>query len=791
MRLLSFARLLVVCAVAVVSASAQTPTCTGLCLQQLPPMSCPNNGTTSISGTVYTPNGTDPLPGVLVYIPNAPVPMFTPGVSCPVAGAPPPGNPLVGTTTAVDGTFTIDNVPVGTSIPLVIQKGRWRRQFTVSTTACQNTAFDTRMPKNQIEGDIPKFAIVTGNADQVECVLRKVGVDDAEFTNPSGTGRISLYQGEDFAGAQIDPTTPFENALMGTQAAANSFDVIMLPCQGTASQLGKTSAELQNFAGFANAGGRVYSSHYSYDYMVERLNGTQVVNPNLPAVANWQVNQAMLPDGPATVNVSFPQGATLAEWLQLVHASSTQGQVPLQTLRHDLNGVIAPTQTWLTLDNPSAVMQFVFNTPVGAATQCGRVLFNEYHVENGTSSGAKFPCECQVCDASGAPTGALPPMTAQEKLLEYMLFELTDDGAQPTISPTSADFGKEAVGFTTAPQSFTWTNNSTFPATARATTGAGSDFLVTSANCNQVAPSSSCTISVAFKPTAVGARTGTLTVNSSGPSLTAALTGIGIPDLSVAPGALQFGNTDVGASVSQTLTITNPNPAALPFPGAIVMGDYSTTTNCGNNIAANSSCTLTVIFKPSTTGDRPGTVTVGNSPTVTLDGNGIDFTLATTPSSGTVIAGLSVGSTSLTSPLAGFANPVTLTCTSSAPAVTCVPPSSTFTPSSPTSVAVQIDTVSKYTVIGFGSLGAGWLSLAGAATGLLLFWQRRRLNHVARACLLILLTGVMTASSTGCSGKQPAQNALYTPPGSYTVTLSATDGFLVHTATYSLVVTAK
>jgi len=51
--------------------------------------------------------------------------------------------------------------------------------------------------------------------------------------------------------------------------------------------------------------------------------------------------------------------------------------------------------------------------------------------------------------------------------------------------------------------------------------------------------------------------------------------------------------------------------------------------------------------------------------------------------------------------------------------------------------------------------------------------------------------GVVGLSATGCSGKYPAKNASYTPPGTYTVTLSATDGFLVHTATYSLTVSAK
>ena len=37
----------------------------------------------------------------------------------------------------------------------------------------------------------------------------------------------------------------------------------------------------------------------------------------------------------------------------------------------------------------------------------------------------------------------------------------------------------------------------------------------------------------------------------------------------------------------------------------------------------------------------------------------------------------------------------------------------------------------------------------------------------------------------------PAQNSTYTAPGTYNFTVTATDGFLVHSATYALTVTAK
>jgi hypothetical protein len=57
-------------------AFAQTTPCVGLACQQ---MLCPAGSTTSVSGIVYAPNGTDPLPNVQVYVPNASVAAFTPG----------------------------------------------------------------------------------------------------------------------------------------------------------------------------------------------------------------------------------------------------------------------------------------------------------------------------------------------------------------------------------------------------------------------------------------------------------------------------------------------------------------------------------------------------------------------------------------------------------------------------------------------------------------------------------------------------------------------------------------
>src|SRR5262249_40593265 len=148
----------------------------------------------------------DPVYNAIVYVPSAPVAPFSPGISCDKCGAPVSGKPVAVTLTDVKGEFTLRNVPVGKNIPLVIQVGRWRRQVVVPEVGCKKPALPaelTRLPRNSSEGDIPHIAMVTSTGDNTECILRKIGVDESEFTGSLKNGRIHLYHGN---GVTIDDT---------------------------------------------------------------------------------------------------------------------------------------------------------------------------------------------------------------------------------------------------------------------------------------------------------------------------------------------------------------------------------------------------------------------------------------------------------------------------------------------------------------------------------------------------------------------------------------------------------
>jgi hypothetical protein len=389
--------------------------------------------TTTISGTVYDPRTTAsalPLPGVLVYATTSAVAPLPAGVQCLTYQA--PSNAASYAKTAVDGTFTLQNVPVNTSYTVVIQSGNWRRQFPVPVATTPVTGLNLHMPSDHTQGDIPLIAIATGSADGVECVLRDMGIADTEFTDDTGSvnpgGRIHLYQGSGAAGEFITPSTPQDTALTENTATLNGYDMVMFPCQGAA--FAQNSSALNNIVNFANAGGRVFTTHYSFVW----LDTDPPFNSPFPPVANWHPDEDYpTPDpGIATVNTGFDDGATLAQWLKNAGATyqGSPDQIVISTLRHDMERVIPPTQAWLNLNDTTdsnPVMQMTFNAPVGAAAnaQCGRVLFNEYHVIDQEVAPAPFPTLCP----------ANKPMSAQEEMLEYALFDLSTF-EQPVITPS-------------------------------------------------------------------------------------------------------------------------------------------------------------------------------------------------------------------------------------------------------------------------------------------------------------------------------------------------------------------
>jgi hypothetical protein len=384
-------------------------------------MACPGGGTTTLSGKVYAPNGTLPLYNAIVYIPSVPVDSFTSGVTCDRCNGQVSGNPIVQTLTGADGSFTLTNVPVGQKVPLVVQLGKWRRQVTVAIPACTSTpvaAADSRLPKNHTEGDMPQMAIATGSADPFECLLLKIGIDASEITAPTAPGRVHFFLGTSAHGTNLSPAAPSANTLYSSLANLLKYDIVILPCEGQPVDKG---AATSLFVQYLDMGGRLFATHYSYDWL-------SYTNSPFNQIGGWNLDQFPYPSTPypGTIDTSFPKGKAFAEWMHNVDPT-VNGSFPIVDPRNDLDSVKAMyAQQWISHAGDNKVMHATFNTPLmppkdpmGQPQYCGRVVFSDFHVSASEVNtpffgDAIFPKDC----ISGE-------MTAQEKALTFMLFDLS------------------------------------------------------------------------------------------------------------------------------------------------------------------------------------------------------------------------------------------------------------------------------------------------------------------------------------------------------------------------------
>jgi hypothetical protein len=430
---------------------------------------CPGGGnTTTLTGTVYDPAGKIPLWGVSVYVPNDPPVKFMDGVSCGSCSSL-YTSPVVSALTDEGGQFKITNMPAGQNVPLIVQVGKWRMVYKLSNVAACTSSdaaslagTKLRMPRNHTEGDMPNIAVSTGAADSLECLLMRMGVDSSEYTgDPMGAGRIKIFTGGDAANGRGGAVT---NAPMSKQsyqwlwnrdASMDVFDLVLLSCEGNETSY-LNDAGRQVLQDYVNNGGRVFASHYHYSWFTP----TGPFSTVTPALATWTTGNGIVGDGTSSYNAdivttlpggaAFHEGASFKKWLGNVSALNASGQLPIYYSRDNANVTVTNThsQNWVTLDpsspNPNVTQYFSFDTPIGAAAveQCGRIVYSDLHVSGGagsqnipniqpdypglTTSGGIVPDGCDKHD-----------LTAQEKALEFMIFDLTACLTPPTIERPS------------------------------------------------------------------------------------------------------------------------------------------------------------------------------------------------------------------------------------------------------------------------------------------------------------------------------------------------------------------
>jgi hypothetical protein len=315
-----------------------------------------------------------------------------------------------------------------------VQVGKWRRQLEVSSVAaCQETPVDpaaTRLPKNKSEGDIPRIAITTGGADALECLPYKLGIDAAEFTNPTGTGRVNLFTGngaDRYSAALGGATFPDATTVWDTTEHLKAYDITILSCEGGQNPSTKPQSAMQAMHDYAGLGGRLFMSHWHNIWIGGESGVPSHGLADWESIGTWNYGAAQDQEmTTATIDQTVAKGMSFAKWMMNVGGSTTFGDLPINGARYTLPSAdAAKSDRRVYLDpaksaNHVSVQDLEFTTPndVPAAQRCGKVVFSDMHVSSGSSSvagaGGAFPGGCSAT-----------PLSPQEKALAFIFFDIS------------------------------------------------------------------------------------------------------------------------------------------------------------------------------------------------------------------------------------------------------------------------------------------------------------------------------------------------------------------------------
>jgi hypothetical protein len=321
--------------------------------------------------------------------------------------------------------------------------------------------------------------------------------------------------------------------------------------------------------------------------------GTESTTPTLT------VNPASLSFGNVSVGSSATQAVTLA----------STGTAPVQVNATAISGAgftVSGASFPVTLNPKQAVTLAVQFKPTTSGAATGRLTINSNSSTNPTAA---------VALAGTGTTAATPTVT---------------------VNLASLSFGDVTVG-SAATQSVILTSTGTGPVQVNTAAISGTGFTVSGANFPvTLNPKQAVTLTVQFKPTTAGAVSGKLTINSNSstnPTAVVSLSGTGAsttPQLTLGSSSLSFGNVTVDSSSTQSVTLASSGTGPLTINAATVSGTGFTVSGATFPVTLNpkQSVTLTVQFKPATTGAFTGKLTVTSNSstnptaTVSLSGTG-------------------------------------------------------------------------------------------------------------------------------------------------------------------------
>lgn len=478
-------------------------------------------------------------------------------------------------------------------------------------------------------------------------------------------------------------------------------------------------------------------------------------------------------DAPAVVlsplKLTFADQATGTTSASATVTLTNSGSAPLAITGIGASGDFAQTNTCgtaLAAGGASCVISVTF-TPTATGTRTGAVTITD--------------------DAAGSP----------------QTLALTGNGITPapavSLSSSRLTFADQTFETASAAQTLTLTNSgsATLSITGIAATG---DFAQTNACGASLAVGASCSIDVAFTPTATGSRTGNVTItdNATGSPHQVTLSGNGIAVFSLSSSSASASVARGTDSTTFTISAAAPSGFTASISLACTGGGGITCTFNPTSITPGQTSTLTVgTLSAVTSGSTSFTVT-GTSGVQTaslpLAIYFSDFSLSVSPPVATIAAGESATYTLTITPAYGFNGTVSPSCSGTPQATTCsfAPASATLDGTNASTITVTVKTVvrtlappapkSRFPLPPFLWLLA-FLMLAGV--GLV---RRPHSPRYAAPLATMVLFALLSASCTNYyySPLQGGGPASGTPGGAYTLIITVKSGNLSHSVAVNL-----
>ena len=354
----------------------------------------------------------------------------------------------------------------------------------------------------------------------------------------------------------------------------------------------------------------------------------------------WSLYGTGLPEAPVTQLSAAPASAALSV---LVAGTYGRGiwQIPLWTAGEQLTtataqpssltfsaqaaGTTSSEQT-VTLTNRGAIALAISSIAVdgdfGEADNCQSGSIN-----------AGQGCAIQVTFAptqAGGRTGELSINANVAGGEMQVSLSGTGTGASGvSLLPATLNVGSVAVGSLSSSLQVTVQNASASPVTVTSFTVTAPFELAANACGSTLAANDDCQLTLQFAPTQASSASGTLTLVDSAGTQTATLSGVGAapPTDTLSPLTLSFPGTVVGqASAAQTISLSDSGGLPLTAIAASVSGPFQLANNCTTQLAAGSSCSMSITFVPTAAGAQSGTLTVVDalrSQSVALAGTGL------------------------------------------------------------------------------------------------------------------------------------------------------------------------